>query len=145
MKVRRRAPRVVSVRDLMNARVVTAVPDERVGDVAARMWAGQVGAAAVMEGDRLVGILTERDLLRAIAEGLSPPVTPVSTCMTADPVWISPDERASAASARMVELHVRHLPVVDDGRVVGFISARDLLGIRGGVQADLAALAFEPW
>jgi len=58
---------------------------------------------------------------------------------------MSREARAGVARERMIQLHVRHLPVLKGGRVVGFISARDLLEIEGKVQAELASLAFEPW
>jgi CBS domain-containing protein len=121
---------------------VTAEPEEPIRMVAARMRDGAAGAAAVLEAGRLAGILTERDLLRAIAEGLDPLATRVAQVMTPHPVDIEPGASVSQAASRMVELVVRHLPVVKQGQLVGMISARDIV-ISGARYA--ASLAYEPW
>jgi CBS domain-containing protein len=86
-----------------------------------------VGSLMVVEGEELVGIISERDIVRAVAEGLAPEVTGVKECMTRDPITARPDMPADAAALIMVERDVRHLPVVDGRRLVGMISARDLL------------------
>jgi CBS domain-containing protein len=129
------------VGSLMMPGVLAAAPDEPIMEVADRMRTSRVGAATVMEDERLVGILTERDLLRALADGLSPRDTPASACMTADPQTIAPDAEAEEAAERMIDLGVRHLPVVEDGRVVGIISARNLLHLKRPRQL----LSYEPW
>jgi CBS domain-containing protein len=97
-----------------------------------------------MQGDELKGIVTERDLMRATADGVSPRATLASAYMTPDPATIIPEVTVEEAAARMVALRIRHLPVVEEGRVVGVISARDVLA-SGEVSKDLAQLAYEPW
>jgi CBS domain-containing protein len=121
---------------------VTAEPGELIRTVAARMRDGAAGAAAVLEAGRLAGILTERDLLRAIADGLDPLATRVAEVMTPQPVGIEPGASVSVAASRMVELVVRHLPVVNQGQLVGMISARDI--VTSGARYA-ASLAYEPW
>ena len=121
---------------------VTAEPAEPIRAAAARMKDGAAGAAAVLDGDRLAGILTERDLLRAIADGLDPFATRVAEVMTPEPVTIEPRVPISEAGSLMVKLVVRHLPVVDDGRLVGMVSARDI--VASGARYA-ASLAYEPW
>jgi CBS domain-containing protein len=125
--------------------VVATHPDESLTDIATRMRSNGVSAVAIMEDERLVGIITERDLMRAVADGLNPRGTLASAYMTASPHTIAPSEDASEAAHTMVERGVRHLPVVEEGRVVGFVSARDLLQLGKSLRADLAALAYEPW
>jgi CBS domain-containing protein len=112
-------------------------------DVANQMRSSRVSAVAVMEDIRLVGIITERDLVRAVAEGLDPRTTVVSDSMTRSPHTIAAAEPASTAAERMIELGVRHLPVMKDDRVVGMVSARDLLHL--GRPLPLELLSYEPW
>lgn len=120
-----------------------AEPADRLADVAKLMRRERVGAVVVMEAERLVGIVTERDVMRAVADGVDPARAVASERMTPGPRTIDRDERAAAAAELMIELGVRHLPVVEEGVVVGVISARDLL--RLGRPAPLEQLACEPW
>ena len=115
------------VSELMQPEVWQTYPDESLADAAIRMRDHGVGSLAVTDGDELIGILTERDLLWAIADGAPPNVTRVGAYMSAPPVVAAPDMDAIAASRTMVEQDVRHLPVVDAGELVGMVSARDLL------------------
>lgn len=115
------------VRDLMSSSVVCGDPRQSLVDAAYDMRSHRVSALAVLDGNVIVGIITERDLLRAIADGRGPRTTHVSQYMTPSPHTIEAGALATAAAAVMVRHHVRHLPVTEDGRVVGFISARDLL------------------
>src|SRR5215469_6874860 len=103
----------------------------------------RVGAVAVMVSGRLVGIITERDLMRAVADGVDSERALTSERMTPEPRTIDHDELATTAAERMIRLGVRHLPVVDDGVVVGVISARDLLNL--GRPTPFEELAYEPW
>ena len=122
---------------------VTAEPGEPLAAAADRMRGQSVGALAVMEAGRLAGILTERDLLRALADGVDPRVTTVAACMTADPRTIDVGAHAGDAADRLIERSVRHLPVMEEDRVVGMISARDLLAL--GRRPALETLCYEPW
>ena len=87
----------------------------------------QVGALPVLDGQRLVGIITERDLTAALAEDADPARTPVSDYMTPAPEVLRPDSELADAAHRMLELGIRHLPVVRGGRPVGVLSMRDVL------------------
>jgi CBS domain-containing protein len=131
------------VADLTRPGLPVVEPDDHLAEAARRMRQDQVGAVAVMAGGRLVGIITERDLMRAVADGVDPERALASERMTPDPRTIDHDELATTAAERMIELGVRHLPVVDDGAVVGVISARDLLHL--GRPTSLEELAYEPW
>ena len=128
----------------MTEGLVATHPHESLTDVANRMRDHGVGAVAIMEEDQLVGIITERDLMRAIADGLSPGLTPASEYMTPGPLTVGPEEDVGEASAQMSARRVRHLPVVEEGKVVGLLSARDILRIEEAAS-DLADLAYEPW
>jgi CBS domain-containing protein len=131
------------VADLTRPGLATVEPGEQLADVAKRMWRDRVGAAAVMEAGRLVGIVTERDLMRTVADGVDPGRAVASERMTPNPRTIGHDEPATRAAELMLELGVRHLPVVQDEAIVGVISARDLL--RLGRPTPLEQLAYEPW
>jgi CBS domain-containing protein len=96
--------------------------------VAQRMVDRNVGAVLVLEDGRLAGIMTERDLMRAVARGLSDD-TVVSECMTADPETIAPDDTIEHAAVLMIHGGFRHLPVVDGDDVVGVLSIRDLVQV----------------
>lgn len=126
----------------MKPGVPVAAPDEPLAGAAARMRSRRAGALVVLEAGRLAGIITERDLLGAMADGLDPGVTPVSDCMTPEPCTIAAADPAEEAAERMIERGIRHLPVLDEGRVVGVVSARDLLQVR---RRELEGLFSEPW
>ena len=115
-------------REHMSRDLLTVEPGERLGDVAERMVERDVGAALVTEGARLVGILTERDVLRAVAKGIQDDTT-VSEWMTRDPETMEPDEPTLHAAVLMIHGGFRHLPLVDGDEVVGMLSIRDLMRI----------------
>jgi CBS domain-containing protein len=145
MRVTRRTPTPPSrVRDVMTTGLVATHPNESLADIAVRMRDQGIGAVAIMEGEELIGIITERDLSRATADGLSPRVTPANAYMTSGPITIDADERAGNAASTMVARGIRHLPVTEGGQVVGLVSARDLL-LSNEPCRDLAELAYESW
>jgi len=110
-------------RDLLT--VEAALP---LAEVAGRMVAREVGAVLVLDGGRLAGILTERDVLRAVARGIRDDAV-VSDWMTPDPETIEPGDTTQHAATLMMHGGFRHLPVVEQGEVVGIVSIRDLMRI----------------
>jgi CBS domain-containing protein len=122
----------MKVSDLRPHELFTAEAEESLEVAADRMSWHQVGALPVLEGQHLVGILTERDLTErdltaALAEGVDPAITPVSDFMTPAPEVLQPDSELTEAAHLMLELGIRHLPVVRGGRLVGVLSMRDVL------------------
>jgi CBS domain-containing protein len=107
--------------------LITTEPDDTLLDAAGRMHCYQIGALPVYEQHRLIGIVTERDMVAALAEGADPKTTRVADYMTELPITVSPDDDVKVAAHRMAELGVRHLPVVDGQYLVGMLSIRDLL------------------
>ena len=95
-------------------------------EVAQRMVDRNVGAVLVLDDGRLAGILTERDVLRAVARGLDD-ATRVGDCMTTQPDTIAPDDTTEHAAVLMLHGGFRHLPVVEGDDLVGVISIRDLV------------------
>src|SRR5262245_7398885 len=108
--------------------LVSARPYESAFDVASRMKEAQVGAVVVLDGDVLVGIFSERDLMtRVVVARRDPAATPVSAVMTRDVVTAEMEDRVDACEDKMRRAGCRHLPVLAHGRVIGMISMRDLL------------------
>lgn len=117
----------MEVRGLYRKEVLSAAPDESLAEAASRMQFEEVGSLAILEHGKLVGIVTERDLARAVADGVNPFVTAVSGYMTEEPVTVTPDMDAEEAAGIMLSNGLRHLPVMESGRMVGMVSSRDLL------------------
>ena len=121
---------VTALRDLMDSRVVATTREASVATAATGMVSANVGSAVVMQGPFLVGILTERDVLRAAASGEDLTVSQVSAWMTADPQSASPETPVEEAAQIMLLNGFRHLPVVDGRTVCGVVSLRDLFAAR---------------
>jgi CBS domain-containing protein len=117
------------VRDVLETRkLIAAGPEATVRDAARSMGEANVGAILVVEAGRLVGIFTERDaLVRVIACGRDPALVRLREVMTADPTTVDPNESFGYALLLMYEHGFRHLPVVDEGRPIGVLSARHAL------------------
>jgi CBS domain-containing protein len=109
--------------------VFTASPQETVAAAAALLHARRVGAMVIVDAEGAVaGILSERDIVRMVAEqGAAGLVQPISACMTRDVVFATPTERVQSLLERMTDRRVRHLPVVKDGRLAGIVSIGDLV------------------
>jgi CBS domain-containing protein len=108
--------------------VFTAAPTETISAVAALMQARRVGALVVLEGEHVVGIVSERDITRAVAEdGASALATPVSRYMTKDVYFAELGDTCDELMSRMTDRRVRHLPVCRNERLVGLVSIGDLV------------------
>jgi CBS domain-containing protein len=112
----------------MSRDLLTVAAGDRLGAAAKRMVARGVGAVLVMSGERLDGILTERDLMRAVATGYSEEAA-VGDWMTRHPETIDASDATDHAASLMIHGGFRHLPVVEEGRVAGIISIRDLMRV----------------
>src|SRR3954453_18522371 len=107
----------------MSHPVVTAQPAETVADAAQRMRDNKVGSVVVIDhDDRAIGILTERDMIRLAAAGSDSSTAKVSEWVTGAPDTIAPDIEARAAFARLAEHGYRHIPVVEEHKLVGIVS-----------------------
>ena len=118
----------MKVRELQLEILRVADPTESLLDAAGRMRFFEIGSLAVLERGEHVAIITERDLARAVADGVDPDQTMVASYMTPGPVTISVDADIVEAGVLMMTIGVRHLPVTDGGMLIGMVSARDLLG-----------------
>src|SRR5881275_373537 len=122
--------------DLMTRDVLAVAPEDTLGEAAQKMVERGVGSVVVLDFGRLIGILTERDLLRAVAARTHSSDARVREWMTADPITASEETSLDEAVHVMLEHGFRHLPVVRDERPIGVVSLRDLarwtLGSRDG-------------
>jgi CBS domain-containing protein len=116
---------MATVADLMVRDVLTVEPSDTIGEAAEKMHAANVGAVVVVEDMvRIVGIVTERDLLRAVAARTRAAEARVRQWMTSNPVTIAPETSVEDAARIMFDNNFRHLPVVKDGRALGIVSLR---------------------
>jgi CBS domain-containing protein len=117
------------IREVMEQRkLLTASPDTTVSQAARLLASRNVGAVVVVENERLVGIFTERDIVfRVVARGCDPQSTRVADVMTASPLTIGPDKTYGHALLMMHEGGFRHVPVIENGKLVGIVSSRNAL------------------
>lgn len=115
------------IRDVMTPEPVTVATNTTLEQAARHMRDAGIGNVIVLEGEKITGILTDRDIVvRAVAEGWDPTQTPVGEVASRDLTTIAPDETVDAAVALMRERSIRRLPVVQSGRPVGIVSLGDL-------------------
>ena len=113
------------VANTMTTRLLTCAPTTTLVEAAHIMAERRVGAILVTEGDRLMGILTERDVLRAVGRGTIEGT--VEQWMTRDPITVGPDATNGEAAMMMIHGGFRHVPICDHGKLIGIVSIRDLL------------------
>lgn len=118
---------MATIEEHMNRRVLTVAPQDTLEQAAQAMIERKVGSAVVVKDGAHVGIVTERDVLRAVARGTVPWSTKIEDVMTADPICAEPAVEISKATQMMLDGGFRHLPVVQDGKLIGIVSLRDLL------------------
>jgi CBS domain-containing protein len=123
---------MTTLAEIMTKDVFTASSETAVADAAKAMVRGRFGSALVLQSAQLVGIFTERDVLRAAASGHDLNAARVSEWMTRDPETATSDADADDAAQLMLSRGFRHLPVVDGNDVVGVVSLRDVLSVRVG-------------
>jgi CBS domain-containing protein len=115
------------VRDVASGAVVVVGPEHTVRDAARLMAQHHVGSAVVTDAEQLAGILTERDVLKQVAQGGDPGVITVADMMTRDVVTVGPDWDLVEAAEEMARRRIRHLVVFEGGQLLGVLSVRDVL------------------
>lgn len=115
------------VRNLASKKIVEVGPQRSVRDASAAMWENKIGSVVIQNNGELVGILTERDILKAVATGVDVDGTPVADLMSREVVTVGPDWEVDEAAAEMSARNIRHLVLFEDQKVVGVLSIRDLL------------------
>jgi CBS domain-containing protein len=128
------------VSEIMTNAAVLDQSDDTLAEAARKMWKQQTGSLLVMEGEDLVGIITERDVLKAVATGARPEDTRIAEVMSKDLITVGPGTSLREAAKIMADRWIRHLPVVDGGKLVGVLSQRDLAGVLAGALNEPEAL-----
>lgn len=129
------------VKDAMNPKVIVAKHDATVKEAAKVMSKFRMGCLVILENDKLTGIVTERDVIsKVVAGGLDPEHTKISEIMTTNPITIEPDEDLEDACSLMVENNIKKLPVLEGKRLVGIITATDVISIQPKLIESLAKL-----
>jgi len=118
---------------LVGGRATVVGPETTLGEAADILVSGALGSLGVVDEGRLIGIVTERDIVRAIADGVETEDAEVSSWMSDAPDTVAPDVEVEEAAAWLLEMGYRHLPVMRDGELLGIVSIRDILwAILGG-------------
>lgn len=117
----------MKLRAMVGGRAAVCGPETTLQDVSEAMLATHVGAVGVVEGRRLTGIITERDVLSAVADGVDPVSEIVRDWMTADPDVFSPEAQVREAAEWLLETGYRHMPIMEDGELLGIVSIKDIL------------------
>jgi CBS domain-containing protein len=117
----------MKVRDVASSEVVAVGPMQSLREATQVMVKHKVGSAVVQDAEQLVGILTERDVLTAVANGAEPDDVSVQDIMTPEVVTVGPDLDLHEAAGEMARRRIRHLVVYDSGKLLGVLSVRDVL------------------
>ncbi len=127
---------MATLADILKPTFIEVAPEDTLGEVAEKMMSQNVGAVVVKDFGRLIGILTERDMLRAMAARMHTSEARVRQWMTPDPITATPDMPLEEASQIMLDHGFRHLPVMDGPTVLGVVSLRRVLGGRRRATAS---------
>jgi len=133
----------MTIAKLLGRRAIVSVgADARVRDVVALLDEHRIGAVPVLEGTRVVGIFSERDMIHALVErGAAALDLPVADRMTSPAITVDPGASVLGALSLMTQRRIRHLPVIDGERMVGFVSIGDLVKYRiDGIEAEAEAM-----
>ena len=125
-----------TIADAMRNDFVSAAPEDTLGEIAQKMVEAKTGAVAVLDFGRLVGVLTERDMLKAMAGRVLTSDARAREWMTADPITATPDMPLEEAQSTMLSHGFRHLPVMEGSRVVGIVSLRRCVAAMQGVPLE---------
>ncbi len=133
---------IARILDNKGSAVTSVPPGTTVAALVALLAEQRIGAVPVVEGDRVIGIISERDIVYGLArEGAALLARTVETVMTSPPVTVTRDVPVLSALAQMTRRRIRHLPVVEDDRVIGFVSIGDLVKLRvDRIEAEAAAM-----
>lgn len=128
------------VRDVMNKKVVVAKSDISIKKASEVMGKYHIGSLVVQDDDEIRGILTERDVLMSVANGKDPNATTISEIMTKNVVIIDPDKTLSEVVDLMIKHKIKKVPVVEEGKLVGIITASDIVVVEPKLVAGIANL-----
>lgn len=128
------------VREVMNKQVVVSKPETSLKEASKVMTDMRIGSLVVVEEEKILGILTGSDVLRAIASGKDPDRTLIENAMSKNVKTIEPDKTIEEAVDMMVEHKIKKLPVIDSGKIIGIVTASDIVVLEPKLIANVAAL-----
>ena len=131
------------VKDVMTEAAVTESATDTLRSAAERMWREQTGSLLIVEDGRLAGIITERDILRAVALGAELATATVDEAMTSEVFTVPPDMPLPDAAREMAARWIRHLPVLAGGQLFGIVSMRDVTGIFAALVPGIVSVEHE--
>lgn len=127
------------VAEIMTRATVTDSTAGTLHTAAEQMWRQQTGSLVIVDGTEIAGILTERDVLRAVGRGADPGTEPIENVMTRDVITVPSETHVREAARLMAQHWIRHLPVVDAGELVGIVSQRDVTGVFAALWHEAGA------
>ncbi len=133
----------VRVSEVMTEASISESPTDTLRAAATLMWREQTGSLVVLDGENLVGIITERDILKATAQDVDVDALTVGEVMTGEVVTTTADMALHDAARIMAQHWIRHLPVVDGERVVGMLSQRDIMGVFAALRREPGAVEID--
>ena len=136
---------MAAIKSMMKRDLVTARPDDTVASVARSMRVAGVGAVLVMDGGELRGVFTERDAVnRVLAAGLDPATTRVGEVSSDTVISVGPETSVRECAELLTKHRIRHLPVLDEGKPVGIVSARDFfVRVAAGLEQWIGQRSYE--
>lgn len=117
------------VAEIMTSATITDSTTGTLRSAAEQMWKQQTGSLVIVDGSVIAGIITERDVMRAVGRGADPDSEPIADVMTRNVITVEPDTHVREAARLMAQHWIRHLPIVEDGKLVGILSQRDVIGV----------------
>lgn len=128
------------VRDVMNRNVVTADEDMNIIDAAKKMYAHKIGSLIIIRKGKIIGLVTQTDVVKAISEERDLEATSLADIMSKNTITIDPDKTIEDAVNLMVEYKIKKLPVVDDDKLVGIVTTSDIIVVEPKLIEDIANL-----
>jgi CBS domain-containing protein len=128
------------VRDVMIRKVFTTEPDTSIRKAAELMMMEHIGSLVVLEGQKIAGIITETNILHAVAEKKDPDSTAVSDIMAKDVVTVEPGKQIEDAVELMLKYKIKKLPVIDDQKLIGVVTASDIVVVEPKLIEAIANL-----
>lgn len=128
------------VRDVMNKKVVVAKSDISIKKASEVMGKYHIGSLVVRDDEEIRGILTERDVLMSVARGKDPNETSIGEIMTKKVITIDPDSTLSDAVDLMIKHKIKKVPVVEEGKLIGIVTASDIVVVEPKLVASIASL-----
>lgn len=127
------------VAEIMTNATITESTTGTLRSAAEQMWKQQTGSVVIVDGEAIVGIVTERDVMRAVGQGADPDQALIADVMTREVVTAEPDTHVREAARLMAQHWIRHLPIVDDGKLAGILSQRDVIGVFAALWYETGA------